>query len=70
MCEAQEKNKQTPWPQSASELYQPGDRRLSAKIVPTFAYRGCYMVSVTNNYGRILELLDRGTYGIRTEFWR
>jgi hypothetical protein len=25
----------TPWPQSASELYRPGDRRLPAKLVPT-----------------------------------
>jgi hypothetical protein len=28
--------KKTPWPQSASELYRPIDRRLSAKLVPTF----------------------------------
>jgi hypothetical protein len=33
-------NKQTPWPESASELYRPSDRRLSAKLVPTFADRG------------------------------
>jgi hypothetical protein len=26
----------TPWPESASELYQPSDRRLSAKLGPTF----------------------------------
>jgi hypothetical protein len=26
----------TPWPQSASDLYRPSDRRLSAKLVPTF----------------------------------
>jgi hypothetical protein len=26
----------TPWPQSASELYRPSDRRLSAKLVRTF----------------------------------
>jgi hypothetical protein len=32
--------KQAPWPESASELYQPSDRRLSAKLVPTFADRG------------------------------
>jgi hypothetical protein len=29
-------NKKTPWPQSANELYRPSDRRLSAKLVPTF----------------------------------
>jgi hypothetical protein len=32
--------KQTPWSESASELYRPSDRRLSAKLVPTFANRG------------------------------
>jgi hypothetical protein len=26
----------TPWPQSASELYRPSNRCLSAKLVPTF----------------------------------
>jgi hypothetical protein len=40
-----------PWPESASELYRPSDRRLSAKLVPTFADRGCHVVSVTNPYG-------------------
>jgi hypothetical protein len=29
-----------PWPESASELYRPSDRRLSEKLVPTFAVRG------------------------------
>jgi hypothetical protein len=32
---------------SASEIY----RRLSAKIVPTSADRGCHVVSVTDPYG-------------------
>jgi hypothetical protein len=27
----------TPWPESPSELYRPTDRRLLAKLVPTFA---------------------------------
>jgi hypothetical protein len=31
-----EEKEKTPWPQSASELYRPSDRRLSAKLVPTF----------------------------------
>jgi hypothetical protein len=35
-----------------------GDRRLSAKLVPTFAGRGCYVVSVTGPYVRILGFLD------------
>jgi hypothetical protein len=52
-----------PWSQSASELYRPSDRRLSAKLVPTsFADRGCHVVSVTNPYGRILGFLDQSRY--------
>jgi hypothetical protein len=38
----------TPWPDSAS------DRRLSAKLVPTFAVRGCHVVSVTDPYNHIM----------------
>jgi hypothetical protein len=41
--------KQTPWSESASELYRPSDRRLSAKWLPTFAARGCHVVSVTGS---------------------
>jgi hypothetical protein len=37
----------SPWPESARELYRPSDRRLSAMLVPTFADKGCHMVSVT-----------------------
>jgi hypothetical protein len=48
----------TPWLDSASELYRPSDRRLLAKLVPTFADRGCHVVSVTEPYGRILDFLD------------
>jgi hypothetical protein len=51
-----------PWPESASEQYQPSNRRLSAKIVPTFADRGCHVVSVTDPYGRNLGFLDRDTF--------
>jgi hypothetical protein len=50
------------WPESASELYRLSDRCLSAKLVPTFADRGCHMVSVTDPYGRILGFLDRTRY--------
>jgi hypothetical protein len=32
--------KQTPWPESMSELYQLSDLHLSVKLVPTFADRG------------------------------
>jgi hypothetical protein len=30
------------------ELYRPSDRRLSGKWLPTFADRGCHVVSVTD----------------------
>jgi hypothetical protein len=53
------KTKQTPWTESASELYRPCDRRLLAKIAPIFADRGCHVVIVTDPYGRILGFLDR-----------
>jgi hypothetical protein len=49
------KNKQTPWPESMSELYRPSDRRLSAKFVPAFADRGCHVVSAMD----LLGFLDR-----------
>jgi hypothetical protein len=49
----------TPWPEYANELYRPSDRRLSAKLVPTSAHRGCHVVSVTDPYDRILGFLDR-----------
>jgi hypothetical protein len=38
---------------------RPNYRRLSAKLAPTFADRGCHVVSVTDPYGRILGFLDR-----------
>jgi hypothetical protein len=55
------KNK-TAWSESASELYRPSDRRLSAKWLPTFADRGCHVVSVTDPYGHILRFLDNNRY--------
>jgi hypothetical protein len=50
---------ETPLPESVNELYQPSDRRLSAKLVPSFTDRGCHVVSVAGPYGRILRFLDR-----------
>jgi hypothetical protein len=44
------------------ELYRPSDRRLSAKLVPTCADRGCQVVSVTDFYGRNLGFVDRSRY--------
>jgi hypothetical protein len=50
------------WSESASELYRPSDRRLSAKLVSTFADRGCRVVSVTDPYGCIIGLLDQDAH--------
>jgi hypothetical protein len=36
----QTQNELIPWLESGSELYRQSDRRLSAKLVPTFADRG------------------------------
>jgi hypothetical protein len=55
-------NKQTPWPQAESELYRPSDRRLSAKLVPTFADWECRVLSTTDPHGRNLGSLDRSRY--------
>jgi hypothetical protein len=38
----------TQWPESSSELYRSSDRRLSAKLVPTFTDTGCHVISVTD----------------------
>jgi hypothetical protein len=54
--------KKTPWSDSASELYRPSDRRLSAKRLPTCADRGCHVVSVTDPSDRILGFLYRSRY--------
>jgi hypothetical protein len=54
--------KKNPWSESASELYRPSDRRLSAKWLPTFADRGCNVVSATDPYGCILGFLERSRY--------
>jgi hypothetical protein len=37
-------------------------QQLSAKLVPTFADRGCRVVSATDPHGRILTFLDRSRY--------
>jgi hypothetical protein len=37
---------------SGRELYRPSDRRLSAKLVSTFAGRGRCVVKATNSHGR------------------
>jgi hypothetical protein len=54
--------KQTPLPESPSKLYLPSDRRLSPKLSPTFAHRGCRVVSATDPHDRIFDFLDRSRY--------
>jgi hypothetical protein len=49
-------------PEFARELYRQNDRCLSAKLLPTFADKGCHLVSVTDPYGCILGFLDRSRY--------
>jgi hypothetical protein len=53
---------QTQWPESASELYWQSDSRLLTKLVPTFADKGCHVVSVADTYSHILGFLDRNRY--------
>jgi hypothetical protein len=47
---------------SASELYRPSHRRLSAKLVPTLADRGRRVVSATNPQPVNFGFLDRSRY--------
>jgi hypothetical protein len=54
--------KKTPWPESASELHRPSERRLSTKLVTTLTDRGGHVVSVTDPYGCNLGFLDRSCY--------
>jgi hypothetical protein len=54
--------KKTPWPESVSEIYRPSDSPLSAKLKPTFADRGCRVVSTTYPHSRILGFLGRSRY--------
>jgi hypothetical protein len=55
-------DRRTPWSQSASELCRPSDCRLSTKLVPIFADRGCCVLSATDTHGRVLGFLDRSRY--------
>jgi hypothetical protein len=47
---------------TASELYLLSDRCLLAKSVPTFADRGCCMVSITDHHGHILRFIYQKCY--------
>jgi hypothetical protein len=53
VLQGKELRTKTLWLWSASELYRPGDRRLLARLVPTFFVdRGCRVVSATDAHGR------------------
>jgi hypothetical protein len=41
---------------------RPSEHRLSAKLVSTFADRGCHVVRVTDPHGRILGFLHGSCY--------
>jgi hypothetical protein len=56
------RSKRTPWPESVSELYRPRDRRLSAKLVPTFADRWWHVASMTDSHCSILCFPDQSRY--------
>jgi hypothetical protein len=43
-------------------IKKPSDRRLSVKLVSTFADKGCHTVSVTDPHSNILGFLDRSCY--------
>jgi hypothetical protein len=49
-------NRQTLWPESASDSHS------LAKLVPAFVDKGYHVVSVTDPHGRILGFLDRSPY--------
>jgi hypothetical protein len=46
------------WPESANDLYPLSDRRLSAKLMPTFVDRDCHVISMTYPYSCIHGFLD------------
>jgi hypothetical protein len=50
------------WPESASELYQPSDLRLSARLVPIFADRRVSHSQCGQSYGRNLGFLGQSRY--------
>jgi hypothetical protein len=47
---------------SANELYRPSDRRLSAKLVPSFANRGVRCVQCNGSPWPCSQFLDRSLY--------
>jgi hypothetical protein len=67
-CSFRENNKQNKLrglSRQANYTDLPSDRRMSAKLVPTFANRGCRVVSATDPHGRILGFIDRSRFSIQ-----
>jgi hypothetical protein len=54
--------KLTPWSESASKLYRPSYRLLSAKLMPNLWIDGAAWSAWRIPYGRILGFLDRSRY--------
>jgi hypothetical protein len=50
-------------------LARPSDRRLSAKLVPHFADRGCHVFSVTDPYDRILGFSQINAQNTKSDNW-
>jgi hypothetical protein len=48
--------------QSTTGPYPSSDRRLSAKLLPTFAGRVCHVISAANPHGRNFNFSDRSRY--------
>jgi hypothetical protein len=55
-CHTNKQKKQTPWPESASELYPPNLRRFSAKLVPTFADREASRIQYGGSTAAVISI--------------
>jgi hypothetical protein len=55
-----QRHKKNPWFYFASELYRQSDRRMSAKLVPTFADKGRRVIRATDPDGRYSRLSRHG----------
>jgi hypothetical protein len=51
-----------PWPNSSNEVYRPGDRRLSTKLMSTFADRRLSRGEIDGSLQLYSRFLDRSRY--------
>jgi hypothetical protein len=56
------KGKKAPWPGSTRELYRLSDRRLSVKLLPTFANRGVSRSPRGGSPTTVISFLDRSRF--------